>query len=335
MKALIVPALLIVVCINIYGQSTPVIMPAGKQYSVSAWKTLWWGKHYRKEWATPVQFPVLRISTIDGGLEPIKVGGGRQTKTLRLISANGREYVLRTLDKSLDVLVPDELKGTFINDLVNDQISTAHPYGPIAVAQMAGSISIIHMNPKIYYVPDDPGLGDFRTVFANKLCLLEERPSGKGWKHSDLFGNAEDVVNTEEMLNQVFASTKNSVDGQTYLRARLFDMLINDWDRHEDQWVWAMKKMNKEHLFVPIGRDRDQAFSKTDGIALYFLSRRLALRPLQNMDRRVKDIRGANFSARNLDQQFLTMLTKEDWKRSINFIRSNLTDSAIENAVQT
>src|SRR5258705_10621130 len=122
MKALIVPAFLIVICVNSYGQRTsaddsgsqtrpmakdflPVTRPAGKQYSVSGWKTLWWGKHYRKEWATPVQFPVLKISAIDGGLEPIKVGGGHQTKTLRLISANGKEYVLRTIDKSLEELV--------------------------------------------------------------------------------------------------------------------------------------------------------------------------------------------------------------------------------------
>src|SRR6266487_207276 len=192
MKALIVPACLILTCVSSYGQSTPagdsdsqiqplmkdflpVTRPAGKQYSVSGWETLWWGKHYRREWATPVQFPVLKISAIDGGLEPVKVGGGHQTKTLRLISANGKEYVLRTIDKSLDVLVPDGLKGTFINDLVNDQISTAHPYGTIAIAEMAGSISLLHTNPKIYYVPDDPALGEFRTVFANKLCLLEER----------------------------------------------------------------------------------------------------------------------------------------------------------------
>jgi hypothetical protein len=50
-------------------------------------------------------------------------------------------------------------------------------------------------------------------------------------------------------------------------------MIINDWDRHEDQWVWAEKKTGKERLYIPIGRDRDQAFSKTDGFGLYLASR--------------------------------------------------------------
>src|SRR5262245_1400514 len=102
--------------------SGTVTKSAGTQYAASSWKTMWWGKHYRKEWATPVSFPILHISTAYGGLKPLKVGGGHETKTLRLISSDGKEYVLRTVDKSLDVLVPNYLRGTAINDLVNDQV---------------------------------------------------------------------------------------------------------------------------------------------------------------------------------------------------------------------
>src|SRR5215470_12831554 len=113
---------------------------AGTQYAASGWKTMWWGKHYRKEWATPVSFPILHISTAYGGLKPLKVGGGHETKTLRLISSDGKEYVLRTVDKSLDVLVPNYLRGTAINDLVNDQVSTANPYAPLAIPTLADSL---------------------------------------------------------------------------------------------------------------------------------------------------------------------------------------------------
>src|SRR3954463_15097181 len=200
--------------------TTILVKAAGPQFAASGWKEFWWGEHYRREWATPVPFPVLYISTIDGGLTPLKVGGGHESKSLRFLSANGREYVLRTMDKSLDAVIPDEFKGTFLNDIVNDQVSIAHPYGPIAVARMADAISILHTNPKIYYVPDDPGLGEFRNIFANKLALLEERPSGKGWDHSDLFANAEEIVNSEEMLEHLFRSTKNPVDQKALLKVR-------------------------------------------------------------------------------------------------------------------
>jgi hypothetical protein len=349
MKKIPATALILIICSGLYGQNDSItnadvgggqvvkdslpVMAAGKQFKASAWKSLWWGKHYRKEWATPVAFPVLHLSTFDGGLTPVKAGGGHESKTLRLMSAAGREYVLRSIDKSLDVLVPDDFKGTFINDIVNDQISTAHPYGAVAIAHMAGSLSFMHATPVTWYVPDDPALGEFRSTFANKLCQLEERPSGKGWDHSPIFGNADEIVNTEKMLEKVFESSRNTVDQHSFLQVRLFDMLINDWDRHEDQWVWAMKKGNGNNIFIPIARDRDQAFSKTDGITLWLLSRRWALRSLQNMDPHIRDVAGINLSARNLDRQFLNELTIDDWQRSVSFIQTHLKDSSIRNGI--
>lgn len=306
---------------------------AGTQYAASGWKRLWWGDHYRKEWVTPVSFPVLHISSFNGGLQPVKAGGGHETKTLRLISSQGKEYVLRTMDKSLDVLVPNYLKGTYVNDIVNDQVSTAHPYGPVAVARLADAAHIMHANPQIYFVADDSSFGEFRNVFTNRLCLLEERPSGKGWEHTDMFGDADDIVNTEDLLEKVFASSKNSVDQHSFLKVRLFDMLINDWDRHEDQWVWALHPGNTKNVFTAIGRDRDQAFSKTDGIGTYMISRPWALRPLKNFTPAIHDARGLNFSARNLDRQFLNQLTKEDWKNTIDSLQSSLSDSAIRSSV--
>jgi hypothetical protein len=171
--------------------SLVVTRAAGKQYVASPGKMFWWGKHYRKEWATDVRFHVLDLDTAKGGLTPRKLGGGHETKTLRLMGGDGKEYVLRTIDKSLDVLVPDEFKGTFINDIVNDQICTAHPYGPLAIASLADHLHILHTNPVILYVPAQEKLGEFDSVFANKLCMLEERPSGDGWEHTALTGNAE------------------------------------------------------------------------------------------------------------------------------------------------
>jgi hypothetical protein len=347
MKSIFTLTLFTFICTHFYGQvnietkplteavadDTSIIKAAGPQYAASAWKEFWWGEHYRREWTTPVSFPVLHISSIDGGLTPLKVGGGHESKSLRLLSANGREYVLRTMDKSLDVLVPDKIKGTLFNDIVNDQISTAHPYGPIAISKMAEAISIPHTTPEIFYVPDDTALREFRNIFGNKLALLEERPSGKGWEHSDLFANADDVVNTRDMATHVFANTRYSVDQQAFLRVRFFDMIINDWDRHEDQWVWAERKTGNERLYVPIGRDRDQAFSKTDGFSLYLLSRPWYFRSLKSFTPNIKDIIGQNMLASNLDQNFLNELTKKDWQQTISFIQTKLTDSAIVNAV--
>ncbi|MEN9686563.1 MAG: hypothetical protein RLZZ28_2349, partial [Bacteroidota bacterium] len=103
-------------------KDSSVIMPAGNQFKASKWKQLWWGKHYRDDWIAPVRFPVIDLDKTAGGLVPVKVGGGRQTKSLRLLGGNGKEYLLRTMDKSLDQLVPENFRGSFVNDLVNDQL---------------------------------------------------------------------------------------------------------------------------------------------------------------------------------------------------------------------
>lgn len=193
-------------------KDSSVTMPAGAQYKASGWKELWWGKHYRKEWVTPVTFPVIDLYATAGGLTPLKKGGGHETKSLRLLGADGREYVLRTMDKTLDLLVPEDFRGTFINDIINDQISTAHPYGPIIAAKLANAAELYHTNPTVVFVPHSGRLKEFESTFADQLCLFEEWPNGDGWQKTALTGNADDVINTDKLLEKLQKDNDNSVD---------------------------------------------------------------------------------------------------------------------------
>ena len=159
-----------------------VSVPFSLKYKASATKEFFWGKHYRKEWGTTTSFPVLDMKTFKGGLTPDKLGGGHQSKSLRVISGDGKEYVLRTVQKDLTPLVPEGLRGTFIHHQANDQLSMIHPYGALIIARLAEKISIFHMNPEIVFVPNTEALKEFRDTIGNKLCYFEERPSGKGWE---------------------------------------------------------------------------------------------------------------------------------------------------------
>ncbi len=104
------------------------IMAAGKQYGKSAFHQWLWGKHYRKEWITPVKVKVVYLDTLVGGLKPYQQGGGRQSKTLRLRDSKGKEYVLRSIDKSFGGALPEIMRGTFIEHIIDDQVSIAHPF---------------------------------------------------------------------------------------------------------------------------------------------------------------------------------------------------------------
>ena len=51
------------------------------------------GENYRNTWAVPVKMPVLDLATEKGGLIPYRIGGGKQTASLRLRTEEGRIYL--------------------------------------------------------------------------------------------------------------------------------------------------------------------------------------------------------------------------------------------------
>src|SRR6187200_2300896 len=322
------------------GPAETVSMPFSTKYKASGSKEFFWGKHYRKEWGTIVSFPVLDMKTYKGGLTPDKMGGGHQSKSLRVIAGDGKEYVLRTVEKDLTPLVPENLRGTFLHKQANDQLSMVHPYGALIVARLAEKISVFHMNPEIIFVPNTEALKEFRDTIGNKLCYFEERPTGKGWEHSEIAGNADEIENTEDILEKFAKDTKYRMDQKTLLKARLFDMVINDFDRHEDNWDWAKFSQGDSSgekdsitLYKAFPKDRDHALSRVDGLIMHFVAMPWALRPLENITKRVKDVLGVSFAARNLDRQFLNEVTKEDWQQTISTIQSSLTNEAIKEAI--
>src|SRR4030095_3430944 len=141
--------------VNQYNDTTGknVRIAANTQYNKAGkFKRIMFGEHYRKEWTTPVDIQILDLTSYAGGLTPIKAGGGLQTKSLRLQGADGKEYVLRSVNKDPSKAIAPELRGTFAEDVVQDQISSANPYAPMVVASMEEAAGIFHSTPKMVYV---------------------------------------------------------------------------------------------------------------------------------------------------------------------------------------
>ena len=145
--------------------------------------------------------------------------------------------------------------------------------------------------------------------------------------------DADEVENTEEVLEKFAKDTKYRMDQKELLKARLFDMMINDFDRHEDNWNWAKFEKDSITLYKAFQKTGTRHYQEVDGLLMHFIAMPWAMRPLENMTKRVKDVLGENFAARNLDRQFLNELTKEDWQQTISSIQSSLTDDAIKEAV--
>jgi hypothetical protein len=291
-----------------------------------------WGAHYRDVWTTPVQARYLDMDTTAGGLKPVRKGGANQTRTLHLKGANGQDYVFRSINKYYGQALPVEFHGTFIETLIADQASTAHPYAAFTIPPMIAAAGIYHTTPMLVVVPDDPALDSFRTTFGNMLVLFEARPDGDMRNVSD-FGNSEDVISTSKMLENITADHNHQVDQLAYVKARIFDMFIGDWGRHEDQWRWASFKQGDRVIYKPIPRDRDQTYTLFDGALLQLALGAANLKHLQSFDHSIKDVAKYNFPARHLDRRLANQPSKQDWLRLAREIQHAMTDSIIRYAV--
>ncbi|MDB4285738.1 BamA/TamA family outer membrane protein [bacterium] len=315
-----------------YTDSTGKV-PASLQYKAGGVKTSILGSNYRDIWEVPVTVEVFDIGREKGGLRIVQRGGGQQTKSLRLEAEDGRQYVLRSIEKFADGAVPSIIRGTFAADLVQDQISSSHPYGAFVVPKMAAAAGVYHTNPRIVLIPDDPRLGKYREDFANMLALHEERPAGNRSTEGN-FGYSKKIVNTAKVLDQIKDDNDNQIDQQSVLRARIFDTFLGDWDRHDDQWRWASFKTEKGKVFRPIPRDRDQAFFRGVGPVMWLVRRKWAIPKFQQFGEKFDNTPGLGFNARYFDRCFLTNKSWEDWSLAVDSLQQNLTDEVIDEAMK-
>jgi hypothetical protein len=291
------------------------------------------GRHYRKEWGTAVKARVMMLDTSNGGLTPYEAGGGRQSKTLKLRDRNKREYALRSLDKSFGRALPEKFRGTFIEDAVDDQVTIGHPYSAFTIPTLADAAKIYHTNPGMGYIPKQPALDSFSEDFGNRLYLLEQRPD-ENWETAPNFGNSKNIVSTEKLIEKLLKNNENRVDQQLYVRSRLFDMFIGDWGRHEDQWRWASFESDNGTLYQPIPRDRDQAYTKFDGLLVRALLHAANQDNLQNFKGIIRDVKAYNFTTRHLDRLCANETTLEQWRSIADDLKASLTDDVIEKAIR-
>ena len=310
-----------------FGQADSVTVSIRPSYNeVSGTHRFLFGENYRKLWATPVKVKVFSLDKEKGSLTIVKQGGGLQTRSLRLRDSSGKEWVLRTLEKYPERKLPPKLKATIAKDILTDQVTTANPFAALTVPPFAEALGIPHANPQVVYVADDPVLGEYRKDYANKVFLFEER---------DIDGDDVKSVNTTKLQNKLKDDNDASVDQIVVLRARLLDMLVGDWDRHEDQWRWekTKNKKEKETTYTPIPRDRDQVYYKTSGVFPWIVSHQFLMSKFQGFHENIRDIEGWNINARFFDRMFLTQLNEAQWKEQIAFLQSRITDDLIDSAI--
>ncbi len=302
---------------------------AGERYKVGGFHRFFLGSDYRRLWAEPIEAEILDIKNEAGGLSPVMTVGGHQTLGLALKGEDGRAYTFRGIDKDPTPTLPPELEGTIADRFVQDQISSSHPVAPLVVEPFMEAAGVLHTKVRYVVMPDDPALGEFRSDFAGVLGTFQEYPTpisdtGPG------FAGATEILGHLEMWSRLEASPADRVDSRAFLKARLLDLLIGDWDRHRKQWRWA--KIPGKSLWQPIPEDRDQAFCRYDGLIISVA--RPSLPFIVNFGKKYSRIDGLTYAGRDTDRYLLTDLERLDWESIAVDLKSRLTDSVIEAAVK-
>lgn len=303
-----------------------------------------WGDRYREIYGTRIKAKTVDLDTLFGGLDVIRTGGGHQTRSLRLKDPQGREYNMRAIKKSAvqflqtvafkDASIQSEFENTLAEDVIEDFYTSAHPYGFLAIPHLSRAVGIYHTNPQLFYVPKQRALGPYNEEYGDELYMIVERPE-KNWKDHESFGSPNhDIESTAGVFERLRRDEKYRLDEKAYIRARIFDMLVGDWDRHQDQWRWSeFENQEGKHLFRPIPRDRDQVFSNFDGAFLATLRGLTGIAnqfSLYNED--IRNVAWFNSAALGLDRSLLQNTGRTDWVEQAKYIQEHITDEVIEEA---
>ncbi len=311
----------------------PIEISAGLQYKREKFAEFIMGKHYRNTWATPIKVSYLNIDSTFQGLKAYKPGGGRQTLSLKFVSEKGDYYTFRSVDKDPSKALDYKLRSSIISKIFRDQTSAQHPYGALPVAHLINHIDILHATPKLYVLPDVNALGPFQKRYGGMLGMLEENP-GKANKNERYFGNADKILKSNELFRKLYDDKKHIVDEVEFLRARLFDILVGDWSKHEDNWKWAAFKDEAHVRYRPIPRDRDHAFSKWDGLLPSLADLPFGLPNTEGFDHKIKGFKSLVYQARYMDRFLITESPLQVFIDQARYIQDHIDDHAIEKAVQ-
>ncbi len=307
-----------------YTYKDTVVIAASDQYkNPNGLRKFMLGTNYRKEWGTAIPMKEFNLNKEKGGFVIKSLGGGKQTRSLKLEDKNGKEWTLRSIDKDPEKAVPQAFRGTIGQDIVQDAISASHPYAPLTISTLAKAAGVVQAAPELFYVPDDPSFGPYRKIFANSVAMLEQR---------DPVPNGEDTKSTATVTDKLLDDNDNSIKQEDVLTARLLDMLIGDYDRHADQWKWGVADTGKGKLYYPVPRDRDQAYFKSNGFLIKMIAR-FAIPYLSGFESKFDDINKFNTVAKDFDRFFMNRLDQNNWQTAVDKFTSSITDGVIHQAM--
>lgn len=323
------------------------IYPADTRTKSKLYNKLW-GVHYRVLYTIPVTVPTLYPSRYKGGLDFV-----RQAPNFHgLLMKNARnQYVLlRPLGGATSFIESDffremyrqkDFKGTYMNSFIGDAYTIINPYTFLVADHLGEASGQISTKSDIYFLParaihDTVADG---SPIQNKLVDLIDVPNI----------HRANVHTTADLLDSLRYTKASGVDQALYIRERLLDMVIGDWNKIPENWYWLSAGADRETgkrtdtlsqkegvplTYQPIVIDRNHAFTKVDGILFKQMLNVLSLGFIIDYDSLLsrKDLKKLNTLGFPLDMAVASQSDEAMWVEQARLLGSQLSDTVIDEA---
>ena len=227
---------------------------------------------------------ILDLGSFGGGLTPVARVGGRETKGLACEARTGATTRFRAIDKDPTSILPEELQR-HLGARPRAGPDRRQPPGPsFVVDELMDAAGILHAPTRLVVMPDDPRLGEFRKEFAGVVGQLSEFPGGELRPESRVSRLRSRSSSTHEFYARLAADPRERADARAFLEGaalRPHDRRLGSPPRP----VALGASSRGRGPWQPIPDDRDQAFSRYEGLVLGLARRRVPI--LQSYGRRV------------------------------------------------
>ena len=314
------------------SQSDSVTIAANPEFQATGLHQFLFGSLWRDVWTTPVKVEVLNLDssaanlTFDKALS--RIHHGNITRSLLFKDKNGNEYTSTPINQDSISSLPPEISVLLPHEIVYDQMSILNPFAPLVVAPILQAAGLAFRDARLIFLPDDKHNTDYRIQTGGRLGILEGP-----WRiaFTNISFLQSDLFETSSLLESLENDLRNKVDEFQFLKARLIDILLGDWDRSADQWQWLKVQTLSNVIWEPVPLPRRQAFVRLNGLLPTIAD--LTFPQLENCGENISNVQNTTLTGRNLDRRILISYPKQTWDSLAHWIQVQISDSVIHRAI--
>lgn len=311
-----------------------VTIAANPELQASGLHRFLFGSLWRDVWATPVKVEILNLDssadnfTFDTMF--LRTHQGTITRSLLFKDKNENIHTFTPIDQDSASSLPPELSILLPRDIVDDQISTLNPFAPLVVAPILQAAGLPFREARLISLPDNKHINEYHLQAGERLGILEGQ-----WRFQ--FTNIKplesDLFETSAMLESIDNNFHCRVDELQYLKARLIDIILGDWDRSADQWQWLKVQTVTNIIWEPIPLTHRQAFVRLNGLLPTIAD--LVIPQLEHCGENISSVENTMLTGRNLDRRLLISYPKQTWDSLVSWIQIQISDSVIIQAISS